>query len=205
MCTLPEPSVRDRRWQDVQRAERGRALSMPENIHILWASFCNGFGGLLMNMQGIHHGHARAPDQTPSHRSSRKFQSPLVSLLQPFMCIFNMYTSCTLHVHQHPPLILKNHASCNAPPLYLPPHQTSRSALKTSTIFHACCTNIRYHLLQPEYIMHRIKAVPKNAFVLRILLVHVDVDDAAKPLGEVTKSATLNDFTLVCAWSAEVK
>jgi len=39
--------------------------------------------------------------------------------------------------------------------------------------------------------------------VLRILLVWVDVDDAAKPLGEVTKSATLNDFTIVCAWSAE--
>ncbi|KAF5837999.1 hypothetical protein DUNSADRAFT_3592 [Dunaliella salina] len=63
--------------------------------------------------------------------------------------------------------------------------------------------SLRYHLLQPEYIIHRIKAVPRNAYVLRILLVWVDVDDAAKPLGEVTKSATLNDFTIVCAWSAE--
>jgi DNA excision repair protein ERCC-1 len=46
--------------------------------------------------------------------------------------------------------------------------------------------------------------VPRNAYALRVLLVWVDVDDAAKPLGEVTKAATLNEFTVVCAWSAEV-
>lgn len=35
------------------------------------------------------------------------------------------------------------------------------------------------------------------------LQVHVDVEDAAKPLGDVTRAALLNDCTLICAWSPE--
>ncbi|GIL51687.1 hypothetical protein Vafri_7624 [Volvox africanus] len=40
-------------------------------------------------------------------------------------------------------------------------------------------------------------------FRLTVLLVHVDVDDVIKPLGEVTRAAVVGDCTLVCAWSPE--
>jgi DNA excision repair protein ERCC-1 len=33
----------------------------------------------------------------------------------------------------------------------------------------------------------------------------VDVEDVVKPLGDITKAAVMNDCTLVCAWSAEVR
>ena len=61
----------------------------------------------------------------------------------------------------------------------------------------------RYHLLHPEYIFHRIKE-QLRAFALTLVLCHVDVDDATRPLGEVTKAALLNGCTLICAWSPEV-
>lgn len=49
----------------------------------------------------------------------------------------------------------------------------------------------------------RIKEL-QRAYALRLLLVHVDVEDVAKPLGDVARAALLNDVTLVCAWSAQV-
>ena len=61
----------------------------------------------------------------------------------------------------------------------------------------------RYHLLKPLYIHGRIKEL-QRAFRLRILLCHVDVDDAVEPLGQITKIALLNDCVLICAWSPEV-
>ncbi len=42
-------------------------------------------------------------------------------------------------------------------------------------------------------------------YALRVLLVHVDVEDVVHALADVTKVATLNDFTLVCAWTPEVR
>lgn len=42
-------------------------------------------------------------------------------------------------------------------------------------------------------------------FTLRVLLCHVDVDDSETPLLEINKMAVLNDFTLVLAWSLQVK
>ena len=58
----------------------------------------------------------------------------------------------------------------------------------------------RYHLLKPQYIYGRIKEL-QRAYRLRVLLCHVDVDDAVDPLAQVTKAALLNDCTIFCAWS----
>ncbi|XP_041018878.1 DNA excision repair protein ERCC-1 [Juglans microcarpa x Juglans regia] len=62
--------------------------------------------------------------------------------------------------------------------------------------------SLRYHLLHPDYLYFRIRELQKN-FKLRIVLCHVDVEDAVKPLLEVTKTALLHDCTLLCAWSLE--
>ncbi|CAN8269664.1 unnamed protein product [Cochlearia groenlandica] len=60
--------------------------------------------------------------------------------------------------------------------------------------------SLRYHLLHPDYLYFRIRELQKN-FKLRVVLCHVDVEDAVKPLLEVTKTALLHDCTLLCAWS----
>nr|XP_023898496.1 DNA excision repair protein ERCC-1 isoform X1 [Quercus suber]POE53152.1 dna excision repair protein ercc-1 [Quercus suber] len=62
--------------------------------------------------------------------------------------------------------------------------------------------SLRYHLLHPDYLYYRIRELQKN-FKLRVVLCHVDVEDVAKPLLEVTKTALLHDCTLLCAWSLE--
>ncbi|EFJ42870.1 hypothetical protein VOLCADRAFT_33669, partial [Volvox carteri f. nagariensis] len=62
--------------------------------------------------------------------------------------------------------------------------------------------SLRYHLLRPDYILHRIKE-QQRMFRLTVLLVHVDVDDVVKPLGEVTRAAVVGDCTLVCGWTPE--
>ena len=63
----------------------------------------------------------------------------------------------------------------------------------------ALCT-YRYHLLKPQYIYGRIKEL-QRVYRLRVLLCHVDTEDAVDPLAQVTKAALLNDCTLFCAWS----
>ncbi|KAG0047266.1 ssDNA endonuclease and repair protein rad10 [Gryganskiella cystojenkinii] len=62
--------------------------------------------------------------------------------------------------------------------------------------------SIRYHRLHPEYIFNRIAAIGKN-FVLRVLLILVDVDTHQQAIRELTRVALVNDMTVVCAWSNE--
>lgn len=62
--------------------------------------------------------------------------------------------------------------------------------------------SLRFHLLKPEYIHHRIKQLQKS-YKLRIILCHVDVDDVVEALGTVTRAALLNDCTLFCAFSVQ--
>lgn len=62
--------------------------------------------------------------------------------------------------------------------------------------------SLRYHLLHPDYLYYRIRELQKN-FKLRVVLCHVDVEDVVKPLLEVTKTAMLHDWTLLCGWSLE--
>lgn len=44
--------------------------------------------------------------------------------------------------------------------------------------------SLRFHLLKPAYIYGRMKAL-QRAYKLRILLCHVDTEDAVGPLAEV--------------------
>ncbi|KAG9324675.1 hypothetical protein KVV02_000352 [Mortierella alpina] len=62
--------------------------------------------------------------------------------------------------------------------------------------------SIRYHRLHPEYIFSRIAALGKT-FVLRVLLVLVDVETHQQAIRELTRVAMVNDLTMVCAWSNE--
>lgn len=43
----------------------------------------------------------------------------------------------------------------------------------------------RYHLLKPEYIHHRIRELQRS-FRLRIILCHVDTEDAVEPLAQAS-------------------
>ncbi|GJJ68983.1 DNA excision repair protein ERCC-1 [Entomortierella parvispora] len=62
--------------------------------------------------------------------------------------------------------------------------------------------SIRYHRLHPEYIFNRLAALGKS-FVLRIILILVDVDTHQQAIRELTRVSLVNDFTIVCAWSSE--
>lgn len=62
----------------------------------------------------------------------------------------------------------------------------------------------RFHLLKPEYIHHRIKELQRS-FRLRLLMCYVDIDDVIEPLQQITRAALLNDVTLICGWSPEVR
>uniref|UniRef100_A0A1D1ZHX7 DNA excision repair protein ERCC-1 n=1 Tax=Anthurium amnicola TaxID=1678845 RepID=A0A1D1ZHX7_9ARAE len=62
--------------------------------------------------------------------------------------------------------------------------------------------SLRYHLLHPDYVYYRIRELQKN-FKLRVVLCHIDVEDVAKPLLEVTRTALLHDCSLLCGWSLE--
>ncbi|KAG0365118.1 ssDNA endonuclease and repair protein rad10 [Mortierella sp. AD032] len=62
--------------------------------------------------------------------------------------------------------------------------------------------SIRYHRLHPEYIFSRIASLGNN-FVLRVLLVLVDVETHQHAIRELTRVAMVNDLTLICAWSNE--
>ena len=52
--------------------------------------------------------------------------------------------------------------------------------------------------------MSRIKGLQRS-FGLSVLLVHVDVEDVVKPLGDIGKAALTNGVAMVCAWSHEVR
>lgn len=40
-----------------------------------------------------------------------------------------------------------------------------------------------------------------RSYKLRVILCHVDTEDAAEPLSQVTRAAIGNDFTLICGFS----
>jgi DNA excision repair protein ERCC-1 len=63
-----------------------------------------------------------------------------------------------------------------------------------------CTHSLRYHRLHPEYVHGRIQKLGK-AYLLRVLLVQVDVKDPQEVIKELTKVAIINDLTLMCAWS----
>lgn len=60
--------------------------------------------------------------------------------------------------------------------------------------------SLQYHILHPEYIYGRVRALGKT-FKLRVLLVLADVSEHRRSLHELTSMALINGLTLVCAGS----
>lgn len=62
--------------------------------------------------------------------------------------------------------------------------------------------SLRYHCLNPNYVHERLKQLA-NSFLLRVLLVQVDVKDPYHMLKELAKMCLLADCTLILAFSHE--
>ncbi|XP_063168171.1 DNA excision repair protein ERCC-1 [Candoia aspera] len=68
----------------------------------------------------------------------------------------------------------------------------------TSALF----LSLRYHNLNPNYIHERLRALGKT-YLLRVLLLQVDVKDPHQAVKELAKICILADCTLILAWSPE--
>ncbi|CAL1581565.1 unnamed protein product [Knipowitschia caucasica] len=62
--------------------------------------------------------------------------------------------------------------------------------------------SLRYHNLNPDYIHERLKVLG-SAFVLRVLLLLVDVKDPHHALKELARICIMADCTLILSWSPE--
>ncbi|XP_065520478.1 DNA excision repair protein ERCC-1 [Lathamus discolor] len=62
--------------------------------------------------------------------------------------------------------------------------------------------SLRYHHLHPDYIHQRLRELGRG-FVLRVLLLQVDVKDPQRALKDLAKICVLSDCTLLLAWSPE--
>ncbi|KAL0081635.1 DNA excision repair protein ERCC-1-like protein [Phycomyces blakesleeanus] len=62
--------------------------------------------------------------------------------------------------------------------------------------------SLRYHRLHPEYIYERMNKLA-NAYVLKVLLVSVDIDSSSEALRELNCAVITHNFTLMLAWSLE--
>ncbi|KAI1899082.1 hypothetical protein AGOR_G00057820 [Albula goreensis] len=62
--------------------------------------------------------------------------------------------------------------------------------------------SLRYHNLNPNYIHDRLKQLGQS-FMLRVLLVQVDVKDPHHALKELARICIMADCTLILAWSPE--
>lgn len=60
--------------------------------------------------------------------------------------------------------------------------------------------SLRFHILKPEYIITRVKAL-RHEYRLRLLLVLVDLEDNERPILELTEMCLANGMTMVLAWS----
>jgi DNA excision repair protein ERCC-1 len=61
--------------------------------------------------------------------------------------------------------------------------------------------SLKYHLLHPEYIYNRIKSLA-GKYLLRILLVMVDIGTHEDSLKELSKTSLVNNVTIILCWSA---
>jgi len=60
--------------------------------------------------------------------------------------------------------------------------------------------SVKFHMLHPQYIWTRIRALGKS-YDLRVLVVHVDIDDNVRSLAELNKICFTSELSLVLAWS----
>ncbi|KAA8649202.1 hypothetical protein EYZ11_003767 [Aspergillus tanneri] len=61
--------------------------------------------------------------------------------------------------------------------------------------------SLKYHRLHPEYIYSRIRLLA-GKYLLRILLIMVDIPNHEDSLKELSKTSIINNLTLVLCWSA---
>lgn len=61
--------------------------------------------------------------------------------------------------------------------------------------------SLKYHRLHPEYIYNRIKSLA-GKYLLRILLVMVDIGNHEDSLKELSKTSLVNNVTVILCWSA---
>ena len=61
--------------------------------------------------------------------------------------------------------------------------------------------SLKYHRLHPEYIYSRIRLLG-GKYLLRVLLVMVDIPNHEDSLKELSKTSIINNLTLVLCWSA---
>ncbi|KAG9803099.1 DNA repair protein rad10, partial [Aureobasidium melanogenum] len=61
--------------------------------------------------------------------------------------------------------------------------------------------SLKYHRLHPEYIYARIRQLGQK-YLLRIVLVMVDIENHQDPLKELSKTSLINNVTLMLTWSA---
>ncbi|OJJ53049.1 hypothetical protein ASPSYDRAFT_94884 [Aspergillus sydowii CBS 593.65] len=61
--------------------------------------------------------------------------------------------------------------------------------------------SLKYHRLHPEYIYSRIKLLA-GKYLLRVLLIIVDIPNHEESLKELSKTSVINNLTLVLCWSA---
>eukprot|EP00727_Mastigamoeba_balamuthi_P005114 m51a1_g14600 putative dna excision repair protein ercc-1 (871) ;mRNA; r:1178969-1185637 len=62
--------------------------------------------------------------------------------------------------------------------------------------------SLRFHQLHPDYIPQRLDKL-KDLYTLRILLVHVDLEDSVQVVNEVQLLALMCSFTPILAWSLD--
>ncbi len=74
----------------------------------------------------------------------------------------------------------------------------------------SACANflsIKYHLLKPQYLEKRLKAVPREGapggFKLRLLVVHKDLEDSDGSMLEITRTCLAHQWTVLLAASLE--
>ncbi|KAI5244488.1 DNA repair protein rad10 [Aureobasidium subglaciale] len=61
--------------------------------------------------------------------------------------------------------------------------------------------SLKYHRLHPEYIYSRIRQLGQK-YLLRLVLVMVDIENHQDPLKELSKTSLINNVTLILTWSA---
>lgn len=66
-----------------------------------------------------------------------------------------------------------------------------------------CCLflSLKYHRIHPEYIYSRMKGL-QGRYLLRIVLVLVDIQNHEESLRELSKTSLVNGVTLVLCWSS---
>lgn len=63
--------------------------------------------------------------------------------------------------------------------------------------------SLKYHRLHPEYIGVRIRDLHATAFTLRVLLVHVDVENNQQIIRELSQLCFKFQMTIILAWSVQ--